>query len=133
MLAVVASVDVLNDALPCLERLPLPVRCSLTDRAPVQSGLLLFLNFYSSHTVVFLVLETFTALSSLEVILQLVVEPPVVHLLYCLVAVCTDCNDILRVVTATVVFRNDVVSLKYPLVVFTTDKAAIHLSTDLFL
>lgn len=78
-------------------------------------------------------LEDFDVLLPFKIVLQLIVEPPVMHLLYCLMAVCTDCNDILSVVTATVVLRNDVVSLKYLLVVFTTDKATIHLSTEPFL
>mgnify|MGYP006271638083 CR=1 FL=1 len=133
MLSVMASVDVLNYTLTCLEGLPLPVRRSLTDRASVQSSLLLFLDFYSLHATVVLVLEALPTLSTLEVVLQLVVEPAIVHFLNCLVAVRTDCDDILGVVTATVVLRNDVVSLKDPLVVVTTDKTPIHLSTDLFL
>ena len=133
MLSVMASVDVLNYTLTCLEGLPLPVRRSLTDRASVQSSLLLFLDFYSLHATVVLVLEALPTLSTLEVVLQLVVEPAIVHFLNCLVAVRTDCDEILGVVTATVVLRNDVVSLKDPLVVVTTDKTPIHLSTDLFL
>lgn len=126
MSTIVASVDVLNNTLPCLERPTLPVGCPLTNWATVQSCFSLLLYFHNFRAAAVIIFNSAVRHLAPVVVLQPVEKTAVVHLLNRLVAVSTDCHNVFRVVAPSVTFRNNVVLLKDLFVVLATDEATVH-------